>query len=434
MPSRSARLDPSTPAATRRAFLTTAAAGAALAVTTPRPAAAASRPKKGTDGPHVRYSEWAGAEIAPGDFGSRRTYVDPSDPDGAERAYEVATWTSPVVVPGFGLTELVASWGATTPGGSWIEVGVAGTSGGASTKEYVLGRWAERDPGLGGGIHRTSVSGQGDTVATVYTDTLATRSGYTLTDYRLVVRLMRPAGSGDTPTVAYVGAMASALPEVKKVAPSAPTSAAGTVLDVPRYSQETHAGHFPQWDGGGEAWCSPTSTAMVIDYWSAGPGPDEMAWVTQALPEESDPQVDLAARAVFDHTYDGAGNWPFNTAYAASRGLHGFVTRLRSLREAEGFIAAGIPLVASVSFKKGELTGAGYGTNGHLMVIVGFTPEGHVVCNDPASHLLADNGQVRVTYDRGEFENVWVPHSGGLVYVIHPAGVPLPAVQAEANW
>jgi hypothetical protein len=156
--------------------------------------------------------------------------------------------------------------------------------------------------------------------------------------------------------------------------------------------------------------------------------------VTQALPQEADPQVDLAARAVFDHTYDGAGNWPFNTAYAATRGLRGFVTRLRSLREAEDFVAAGIPLVASVSFKKGELSGAGYGTNGHLMVIVGFTADGDVVCNDPASHLLADNGQVRVTYDREEFENVWVPHSGGIVYVIHPEGLPLPAAPAEANW
>jgi len=90
--------------------------------------------------------------------------------------------------------------------------------------------------------------------------------------------------------------------------------------------------------------------------------------------------------------------------------------------------------VASVSFKKGELKGAGYGTNGHLLVIRGFTASGDVVVNDPASHLIADDAQVRVVYDREQFENVWVPHSGGIVYVIHPAGVALPAAPAQANW
>jgi hypothetical protein len=89
----------------------------------------------------------------------------------------------------------------------------------------------------------------------------------------------------------------------------------------------------------------------------------------------------------------------------------------------------------SVSFKKGELSGAGYGTNGHLMVVVGFTESGDVVCNDPASHLVASNDQVRVVYDREQFENVWVPHSGGIVYVIRPAGRPLPPAPAhEPNW
>jgi hypothetical protein len=174
---------------------------------------------------------------------------------------------------------------------------------------------------------------------------------------------------------------------------------------------------------------------MVVDFWGAGPSGAETGWVTAAVPTETDPQVDFAARNVFDYTYDGAGNWPFNTAYAAARGLRGFVTRLRTLTEAEEFIAKGIPLVASVSFTKGELKGAGYGTNGHLMVIVGFTDTGDVVCNDPASHLIPDNGEVRVTYDREQFENVWAPHSGGIVYVIHPERVALPdAPEKEPNW
>jgi hypothetical protein len=169
---------------------------------------------------------------------------------------------------------------------------------------------------------------------------------------------------------------------------------------------------------------------MVVGFWGTGPSAAETAWVTPP----QDAVVDHAARNVYDYTYDGCGNWPFNTAYAAEYGLEGFVTRLRSLAEAERFIAAGIPLVASVSFKKGELKGAGYGTNGHLLVIRGFTATGDVVVNDPASHLIPDDAQVRVVYNREEFENVWVPHSGGIVYVIHPAGVALPPAPAQANW
>jgi hypothetical protein len=335
------------------------------------------------------------------------------------------------VVPGFDLTELVASWNASTPGASWVEVRVRGTSAAGMTKYYVLGRWCAADPADGGGIHRTSLNSQGDTVATVYTDTLATRKGYTLSDWQLEVRLHVPVDDPSAvPVVTSVGAMASALPDDKTVARSANGPACGIELPVPTYSQEVHIGHYPEWDNGGEAWCSPTSTAMVVDFWSAGPTDAETAWVDPPV----DAQVDFAARNVFDYTYDGAGNWPFNTAYAATRGLHGFVTRLRSLTEAEEFIAVGIPLVVSVSFKKGELTGAGYGTNGHLMVIRGFTPAGDVIANDPASHLIADNTQVRVVYDREEFENVWVPHSGGIVYVIAPAGHSLPDRPGEANW
>ena len=35
---------------------------------------------------------------------------------------EVSTWTGPWLEPGFTLCDLVASWHARTPGGSWIEV------------------------------------------------------------------------------------------------------------------------------------------------------------------------------------------------------------------------------------------------------------------------------------------------------------------------
>jgi hypothetical protein len=301
---------------------------------------------------------------------------------------------------------------------------------GTTSKWYVLGDWADDDTAF----HPTSVGGQADGLATVSVDTLVALNDHTFDSYRIKVALLRPQGATTGPSVDMVGAMASAVPDLKRHPAPPTTMTSTTVLDVPTYSQENHVGDYPQWDNGGEAWCSPTSTSMVVAYWHTGPTPADYAWVTADHPGHVDPQVDYAARHTFDYRYDGAGNWPFNTAYAGRYGLEGFVTRLRDLDEAEQFIKAGIPVVASVSFKKGELDGAGYGTDGHLMTIVGFTGTGDVVVNDPASHLVASDDQVRVTYDRQQFTDAWIGHTGGIAYVIHPESVPLPRAGAEANW
>ena len=364
---------------------------------------------------------------------AQRTYTDPFADGATPVTYDVGAWTSPVLRGSFGLTELISSWDADTPKGTWIEVNVRGRDeAGTRTGWFILGRWARDDTAAGGAINRTSVDGQGTDVATVWTDTLHCLDDHTLHDLELRIQLMRPAGTTLTPRVRFLGAVASALPDDPTVPVSAPGPGRGIVLDVPPYSQELHDGQYPQYDNGGEAWCSPTSTSMVVAYWGKGPTAQQMSWVEPM----TDPQVAYAARNTFDYTYDGCGNWPFNAAYAASFGLEGFVTRLRSLREAEEFIAAGIPLVTSVSFQASQLGGAGYSTGGHLMVLSGFTEDGDVVMNDPACHLVphAPDSEVRVTYDRGQFENVWLPTSGGTVYVIHPSHLRLPRAPREANW
>ena len=110
-------------------------------------------------------------------------------------------------------------------------------------------------------------------------------------------------------------------------------------------------------------------------------------------------------------------------------------TQLRSLAEVERFVRAGIPLVASIATRPAELDGflfAG-GTNGHLVVIVGFDAAGNPIVNDPAAW---SNAGVRRVYDRAQFEHVWLRGSAGTVYVIHPPEVPLPPTPtgATANW
>ncbi len=350
------------------------------------------------------------------------------DPFGhPSRDWDYARWTSPVQPVGFDATELVASWTANAPAGTWLQVEMRATAAGTQSKWYILGRWAGDDEYL----HRTSVPSQGDSDGFVAVDTFVAADDRQFSHYQLRVTLYRLAGTTRQIALRTLGAMASNVPANRKIDQASPLGGAqGIELAVPRYSQEIHVGEYPQWDGGGEAWCSPTSTSMVLAYWNSGPTPEDYAWVNPAF---ADPWVDHAARGTYDYAYEGAGNWPFNPAYAGQYGTDGFVTRLRSLTEVEQFIKAGIPLITSQSFKANELPGAGYSTSGHLMVIIGFTGSGDVIANDPAA---PNNAAVRHVYPRLNFERVWQQSSGGIVYVIAPPGHALPPHVAgvDQNW
>ncbi|KJY44419.1 membrane protein [Streptomyces sp. NRRL S-444] len=366
----------------------------------------------------------------------RTEYTDPHT--GRKGTWEYAAWSSPVhrsAVPG---TETIASWNAYTPPGTWIQVELRATYGsGATTPWYVLGRWASGD----GDIRRTSVDGQTDGTSTVWTDTLAVdaparANGVRITHWQLRLTLHRKPGAAQGPTVWLAGAMVSDVPDRYTVPASAPSGTAHE-LRVPRYSQEIHTGRYPQYDNGGEAWCSPTSSQMIIEYWGRKPAAEDLAWVD---PRYADPQVCHAARSTYDSAYRGCGNWPFNAAYAATySGLAGVVTRLRSLADLEVLVRSGIPAITSQSFRSEELTGAGYGTAGHLMTVIGFTATGDVVANDPNSR---DNTAVRRVYRRREWENVWLrtkrhdsagkiaSGSGGICYLYAPARPSLAQIAA----
>ncbi|MEW2043424.1 peptidase C39 family protein [Streptomyces sp. NPDC005534] len=351
-------------------------------------------------------------------------YTDPHT--GRTATWEYATWTSPVHRLGVPATEVIASWNASTPAGTWLQVELTGTySDGTATPWYVMGRWASGEQD----IRRTSVDDQSDGRSSIWTDTFAiddAASGLRLVSYRLRLTLYRTPGSRLTPTVWRLGAMGSDIPDRFTVPASTP--GLSQELRVPRFSQEIHAGQYPEYDNGGEAWCSPTSSQMIIEYWGRKPTAEQLAWVDPAY---ADPQVCLAARSTFDYQYDGCGNWPFNAAYAATyKDLQGVVTRLGSLTDLETLIAAGIPAITSQSFLKTELTGAGYGTSGHLMTVIGFTAEGDVIANDPAS---PGDDAVRRVYKRSEWENIWLrtkrynasggvsSGTGGVCYLYFPA-------------
>ncbi len=333
-------------------------------------------------------------------------------------------WTSPNISPQQPFTQLVPSWKAATPAKTFVMVQArARSTTGAYSSWKLMGSWSTRDAGF----RRTSGGLQEDAVARVSTDTLVARSGVTLSSYQLRVLLLKRPRTAATPTLHSVQAVAS-LPPSGTRATSRP-ALPGRILDVPTYSQMTHRGQYPQFGGGGQAWCSPTSLSMILGYYRSLPSRANYSWVDKRY---ADPWVDHVARVVYDHGYRGAGNWAFNTAYAALLAGDAFVTRLTDLRQAERFIAAGIPLAASITFSRGQLSGAPIGsTNGHLVVIVGFTSTGNVVVNDPAA---SSNSSVRRVYDRGQFERAWLGRSSGTVYVVRDAAHPLPERDASRNW
>lgn len=326
------------------------------------------------------------------------------------------TWTSPWREPGFAFTRLIPSWNAETPEGTWITVeGRVRRASGAESGWLSFGTWAAGDRTM----RRSTVNGQRFGELRVETDTLV--ASVPLAAYQLRVTLARASGSTQTPLLRVMAAIASADAAVRQTGASLPSGRA-IDLDVPMYSQEIHAGEYPQYAGGGEAWCSPTSVAMVLAFWRTGPKAAEMSWID---PKLADPQVIHAARSTYDVAYRGTGNWAFNTAYAATYGLEAFVTQLRSLNEAERFIAAGIPLVLSLKIAPGALPGFLFpqGSDGHILVLRGFTASGDAIVNEPA---VFSNAAVRMTYPRAAFERAWIGGSGGVAYVIRPPTVPLP--------
>ncbi|HEX5917730.1 MAG TPA: peptidase C39 family protein [Nocardioides sp.] len=323
----------------------------------------------------------------------------------AGKAYEAGTWTSPWAAPGFGATSIIPSWEATTPGRTLVRVELRAQDAAGRTGSWdTVADWARTSRP----VPRTTYSGQSDDLGRVSADTWFAASA--VTAYQLRVTLMRPKGSGKAVSLERVGAVASADASAPRPA-STPGPAAGTVLPVPTYSQMVHSGHYPAWGGGGEAWCSPTSLAMVLAYHGIAPTP------TGITAGHADAVVDHTARMVYDHGYRGTGNWAFNTAYAATlAGGDSYVTRMRDLREAEDHIVAGVPLIVSVAFGRNQLAGAPISaSNGHLLVVVGFEADGDVVVNDPAG---ATNAEVRRVYDRAQFERIWIAASGGTAYVV----------------
>lgn len=318
--------------------------------------------------------------------------------DGAKSGEAVLT--SPLIPTDLPAGEVIVSWNVETPTGTGLKVEAAAFCDEDTTKHtkfYTLGLWS-RD---GKTFPRESVDGQKDADGDVHTDTLAlTRPAHAL---QLRVTL-HGTEAGVMPKLRFLGISLTDT-RMHPISRESNRAVWGEEIVVPERSQIG----WPKADG----WCSPTSTSMTLAFWA-----------NSLHRPELDIPVPEAAASIYDPVYKGTGNWPFNTAFAGSfPGIRAYVTRFGDVRELEDWVAAGIPPIVSVSYDllKGKPKDQ---DPGHLMVCDGFTKDGDIVLNDPATHL--ERGErVRRVYSRANFIRAWY-RSKNVVYLIYPEGAKLP--------
>jgi len=220
--------------------------------------------------------------------------------------------------------------------------------------------------------------------------TLAAKARY----LRYRVTLRAEAGSRAFLRLVSVTYTDASAPYNEACAVGKPASFKPVRLNVPRYSQMSQQVNYSK------DICSPASLTMLLNHFGLK---------TQVLE---------TAAGVLDTAENIYGNWTFNTMYAGSKGLYAWPARFNSLEEARLYLAAGIPLAASVTFGPDELKKAPLKkTKGHLLVIRGFDGKGNVLVNDPAA---PDEKTVERVYDRKEFAGAWLKNKYGTAYVLAP--------------
>jgi hypothetical protein len=137
--------------------------------------------------------------------------------------------------------------------------------------------------------------------------------------------------------------------------------------------------------------CSPTSVAMVLAYLGAGDA------------------VERLAAEMFHPALDRYGVWPAAIVAAGRRGVLGYLLRFPDWAAAAWCLDQGRPIIASVRYAAGELSGAAIAeTAGHLLVLTGYE-DGEVLVNDPAA---AEPAAVPRRYRRDELVRVWLERAG----------------------
>ena len=288
--------------------------------------------------------------------------------------------------------QLIVSWNASVPSGAFLKIEASAISSNHHTKFYTIANWSPDNKMFS----RTSIRGQKDADGTVHTDTLVLHGSADAAQIRVTL-----GGTNSRPPLLKFLGLSFANTTVPTAVRRPNRAAWGKIISTPERSQHG----YPDEKG----WCSPTSLSMVLSRW---------AQVLQR--PEMDLTVPQVAAAVYDNDFAGTGNWPFNTAFAGSfDGIRGYVTRFDDISEVEDWIAAGIPVILSARWDW-LAPGRPPDSVGHLIICIGFTKDGDVVTNDPATRF--ERGEiVRRIYKRENVIRAWMK-SYNAVYLVYPEG------------
>ncbi len=330
---------------------------------------------------------WTIVNFLPGDFkGAALKNLRPADP--RTGAFEVTDSSRPAVLTSgeiaalFPFDQLLLSADAALPPGGSLTAEAQVRSAEGWSPWFSFGRFAA-------GAERGSVKGQDNDFGAMDVDVLKLKRKASSFRYRVTL-----AGAGKAAVLRLAAASYtdSSAPYESAAAAALPAGEKPLQLKMPLHSQMMQQVNYA-----GDI-CSPVSLTMAFG----------------ALGLEADPI--RTAEAVLDPGENIYGNWFLNTAHAGSRGLYSFLARLNSLEEARAFLAAGAPVIASVTFGPDELKNSPLKkTKGHLLVIAGFDAKGNVIVNDPAA---PDEKTVRRVYDRAQFAAAWLKNKFGTAYIL----------------
>jgi hypothetical protein len=286
--------------------------------------------------------------------------------------------------------ELVPSWNISAGSSAGLKIEIRPISDELQTPFYTLGLWSTKT----NEYPRKSVTNQRDPFASVLTDTLTLKQRSRCLQLRLTF-----SGSTNASDLKFIGVcVRDSLSTPSPLQPC--RSAWGKSIPVPERSQMG----FPK----GEELCSPATLSMLMGFWAQKLHRPDL--------EKGVPEIQAA---IYDDTWKGTGNWPFNTAYVGSfPGIRAYVARFSDISELEAWVECGLPVGLSVCYNK--LRGKLGGPSGHLVVCVGFTETGDPVINDPGT-----SRNVRKIFLRRNLIEAW-KHSHNTVYLVYAEGTRLP--------
>jgi len=353
---------------------------------------------------------------------------------GLTQGQEQGSWTSPWHTPEQSVERVVASWQTSMPDipydaadppsvETWLQVRDDNQQSGW----FSFGRWSTGTTVLPNGdltSVRGSAGSQHNEWGQIAQDTYIAPKSRRIDGFRLRQMLFR--GAEGEPLTRLLAAVASRRELLTSFKVSETTLEEAIELDVPALSQYQHRGEYAKLNGGGEAWCSSTAIAMVLCYFGKLPSPREIIAMPSDIVFDAHNRQDSVVTHAALHTFDNGqakkdtGNWSFNTAYATDRGVPASVQQFDNLQAVEQEIKRGFPVVATLKWDNEDSNCAFHlddapidKTDGHLLVIRGFTKQGDVIVNDPAA---PHNREVRRIYKRAQFEYNWLRSKGGVVY------------------